>query len=306
MRTAPAVVKAPDNRAPINTDARLTKLVEKLVSRGGVHHANVSIASGDGEQQWSAAAGPADYVPQPDTPFFIASITKRFIITLVLQAHERGELDLSAPILHYLSAETIAGLHIFRGADWTPKITVRHLASHTSGLPDHFETLNDGTSLNTHLATGQDLGWTFDDMIRTTRQQQRPYFKPQDLTASRQKARYSDTGFQLLIRILETVTGNSFDELLTERIFDPLSLTSTWLPRHRRLALEVEPSPLYTKQRRVDLTTMLESTNDLFSTNGDLLTFQRALLSGEIFRDPDTRNYLTERRNRLRNIPVLN
>src|SRR5699024_2069578 len=149
------------------------------------------------------------------------------------------------------------------------------------------------------------LGWTFDDMIRTTRQQQRPYFKPQDLTASRQKARYSDTGFQLLIRILETVTGNSFDELLTERIFDPLSLTSTWLPRHRRLALEVEPSPLYTKQRRVDLTTMLESTNDLFSTNGDLLTFQRALLSGEIFRDPDTRNYLTERRNRLRNIPVL-
>src|SRR5699024_11838605 len=96
-----------------------------------------------------------------------------------------------------------------------------------------------------------DLGWTFDDMIRTTRQQQRPYFKPQDLTASRQKARYSDTGFQLLIRILETVSGNSFDELLTERIFDPLSLTSTWLPRHRRLALEVEPSPLYTKQRRV-------------------------------------------------------
>src|SRR5699024_6832352 len=94
--------------------------------------------------------------------------------------------------------------------------------------------------------------------------------------------------------------------LLTERIFDPLSLTSTWLPRHRRLALEVEPSPLYTKQRRVDLTTMLESTNDLFSTNGDLLTLQRALLSGEIFRDPDTRNYLTERRNRLRNIPVLN
>src|SRR5699024_11516655 len=84
LRTAPAVVKAPDNRAPINTDARLTKLVEKLVSRGGVHHTNVSIASGDGDQQWSAAAGPADYVPQPDTPFFIASITKRCITTLVL------------------------------------------------------------------------------------------------------------------------------------------------------------------------------------------------------------------------------
>src|SRR5699024_718059 len=147
-----------------------------------------------------------------------------------------GELDLSAPILHYLSAETIAGLHIFRGADWTPKITVRHLASHTSGLPDHFETLNDGTSLNTHLATGQDLGWTFDDMIRTTRQQQRHHTKPQDPTAARQKALSADTGFQLVIRNLETVSGNSFGELTTERIFDPLSLTSPGLPRHRRLA----------------------------------------------------------------------
>lgn len=305
MRTAPAVVKAPDNRVPTNTDARLTKLVENLVARRGVHHATVIIASDDGEQQWSAAAGAADYAPQPDTPFFIASITKRFIITLVLQAYERGELDLSAPILHYLPAETITGLHIFRGTDWTPKITVRHLASHTSGLPDHFETRNEGTSLNTHLATGQDLAWTYDDMLRATREQQRPHFKPQDLTASRQKARYSDTGFQLLIRILETVTGHSFAKLLTERILDPLRLTRTWLPKHRPLALEVGPSPLYTKQRRVDLTSMLESTNDLFSTSGDLLAFQRALLSGEIFHDPDTRNYMTERRNRLRNIPVL-
>src|SRR5699024_8011829 len=124
------------------------------------------------------------------------------MITNVLLARERGVLHLSALDLHYLSTGTIASLHNCSGAALYPKITVRHLASHTTGLPDHFETLNAGTSLNTHVATGQELGWTFDDMIRTTRQQQRPYFKPQDLTASRQKARYSDTGFQLLIRIL--------------------------------------------------------------------------------------------------------
>src|SRR5699024_4314184 len=135
---------------------------------------------------------------------------------------------------------------------------------------------------------------------------QHPYFEPQDLTTARQKARYSDTGFQLLIRILETVTDRPFSELLTERILTPLGMTHTWIPGQPPPNSEtVAPSSLYAKQRRVDLTEMLESTNDLFSTTVDLLTFQRALLTGELFNDIQTGELLTERRNRLRNIPVL-
>ena len=53
--------------------------------------------------------------------------------------------------------------------------------------------------------------------MRITREQ-RPHFEPQGLTAAREKAHYSDTGFQLLMRILETVTDRSFVDLLTERI----------------------------------------------------------------------------------------
>lgn len=306
MRSPATMVPAIDNRVPTGTDARLTGVLEKLVTQRGVHHASVAIASGDGELHWSAAAGPADHAPGPNTPFFIASITKRFIITLVLQAHERGELDLSATIDSYLPAEVVTGLHVLGGIDRTPAITVRHLASHTSGLPDHFEKRREGSSLNERLATGQDLAWTFDDMIRATREHQRPHFEPQDLGFARQKARYSDTGFQLLIRIVETVTERSFAELLTERILGPLAMTDTWLPGHRPPDPASEaPSPLHAQQRRVDLTSMLESTNDLFSTTDDLLTFQGALLAGELFDDARTRELLTERRNRLRNIPVL-
>lgn len=302
----PTIELADDNRVATDTGARLTGALTKLVSHRGIHHADVTIASGDGSRLWSAAAGPADDRPHPGTPFFIASITKRFIIALVLQSDERGELDLSMPITHYLPTEVSAGLHVRGGVDRTPEITVRHLASHTSGLPDHFEKRSDGTSLTKCLATGQDLAWTFDDMIRTTRELQRPYFEPQDLTAARQKARYSDTGFQLLIRILETVTGRTFADLLTERILDPLGMTHTWLPGHRPPDPTAgTPSPLFAKQRRVELTSMLESSNDLFSTTADLLTFHRALLDGELFADARTRDQLTERRNRLRNIPVL-
>lgn len=302
----PTIEFAADNRVATETGARLAGALTKLIAHHGFHHAEVMITSGDGGRCWSAAAGPADDLLHPGTPFFIASVTKRFIVALVLQADERGELGLSMPITHYLPTEVSAGLHVRGGLDRTPEITVRHLASHTSGLPDHFEKRSDGTSLTKCLANGQDLAWTFDDMIRTTRESQGPYFEPQDLTAARQKARYSDTGFQLLIRILETVTGRPFADLLTERILDPLGMTHTWLPGHRPPdPAAATPSSLYAKQRRVELPSILESSNDLFSTTADLLTFHRALLAGELFADARTRAQLTERRNRLRNIPVL-
>jgi D-alanyl-D-alanine carboxypeptidase len=304
MRPPPS---AQDDHVPADVGARLTSLLENLVTRRGVHHANLAIASGDGKQRWSAVCRPADdHSLRPDTPFFIASVTKRFIVTLVIQAHERGELDLAAPIGRYLPADVVTGLHVLGGIDRTSEITVRHLASHTSGLPDHFEKRREGPSLYERLATGQDLAWTFADTIRTTRESQRPHFRPQDLTAARQQARYSDTGFQLLIRIVETVADRSFGDLLAERILGPLGLRHTWLPGHRPPdPATAAPSPLYAKQRRVELTSMIESCNDLFSTTGDLLTFQRALLDGELFRDARSLELLTERRNRLRNIPVL-
>lgn len=309
MRSPLTTTPAHDNHAPADVDARLRGLLESLVAQRGVHHANLAVASGDGKLRWSAACGPAGAHGRPvspDTPFFVASVTKRFIITLVLQAHERGELDLSAPISSYLPAETTTGLLVLGGIDRTPAITVRHLASHTSGLPDHFEKRREGPSLNERLAAGQDLAWTFEDTMRTTREQQRPHFAPQELTAVRQKARYSDTGFQLLIRILETVTGRSVADLLTERILGPLDLTHTWLPGDRPPdPASAPPSPLYARQRRVEVPSMIESCNDLFSTTADLLTFQRALLGGALFRDARSREMLTERRNRLRNIPVL-
>ncbi|GAA4196013.1 hypothetical protein GCM10022252_42730 [Streptosporangium oxazolinicum] len=309
MTSPLATTRAHDNHVPAALDARLTGLLESLVARRGMHHANLAVTSGDGQRRWSAASGPADaddHPPRPDTPFFIASVTKRFVITLVLQAHERGELDLAAPISGLLPAETITGLHVLGGVDRTSAITVRHLASHTSGLPDHFERRRGGPSLYERLAAGQDLAWTFEDTIRTTRERQRPHFEPQDLTAPRQKARYSDTGFQLLIRIVETVTDRSFADLLTERILGPLGLTRTWLPGHRPPdPATATPSPLYARRRRVELPLMIESSNDLFGTTGDLLSFQRALLGGGLFGDARSLEPLTERRNRLRNIPVL-
>jgi CubicO group peptidase (beta-lactamase class C family) len=297
-----ATTPAPDNTVAPYVGARLTRLLEGFVTRRGLHHAVAAVTSGDGKLRWSAAYSPAaDDPPHVQSPFFTASITKRFIVTLVLQAHERGELDLSAPITTYLPKETVAGLHILDGVDRTSAITVRHLASHTSGLSDYFEKRRGGSSIHDDLRAGRDRAWTFDDVLRIVREEQRPHFVPQDLTAARQKARYSDTGFQMLIRIVEEVTGRAYADLLAERITTPLGLSRTWLPGPDRPA----PLPLHTGARRAELTSMIASSNDLISTTGDLLAFQRALLAGEPFGHTGSVALLTERRNRLRNIPIL-
>ena len=213
-KARPRTHTAPNNQVSDRTDAALTTLVERLSSRRSLHHVNLAVASTDGRHRWAGAAGPERTDgPQarPEAPFFIASITKRFIITLVLQAHERGELDLDVPITAYLPRSVTHRLHMHQGVDRTPQITVRHLASHTSGLPDFFEHRHEGQSLHQQLRAGRDSSWTFDDAIAANRQQ-RTLFAPQDLSANSQRARYSDTGFLLLIHLLQTVTATPFAE----------------------------------------------------------------------------------------------
>ncbi len=297
------------NQVTSEIDAGLTRLVQKLSARRGLHHVSLAVSSADGQRHWAGASGPADTTePQvrPEAPFFIASITKRFIVTLALQAHERGELDLDAPISTYLPASVTTGLHVRRGVDRTAQITVRHLASHTSGLPDFLERRRGAPSLYRQIRAGHDISWTFDDVLDITRNQQRPHFDPQDLNPPRQQARYSDTGYQLLLRILEAVTGRTFPDLLAERITGPLGLTGTWHPAAAPADPDLPaPLPLHVRRRRVDLAKVIASADDLFSTTTDLLAFERALVAGEPFADPNTRHLLTERRNRLSNAPVL-
>lgn len=140
-------------------------------------------------------------------------------------------------------------------------------------------------------------------MVRMAREDHRPHFPPQDLAADRQRARYSDTGFQLLIAIVERAVGRPYATLLSERIFIPLGLDHTWLPGRSEPAVPtVAPSQVCAKDRPLELAKMLESSNDLCSTLGDLLAFQRALIAGELFEHPATTALLTERSNLLRNM----
>lgn len=287
-------------------DSRLQALVDRTVDKRRLGHAILGLAYRDGSESWIVTAGEArpGEPMRPDTPFFIASITKRFIATLVLQAHERGELALDDPVATLLPPDLTDGLHVHKGVDHTPAITVHHLLTHTSGLADYFEKPQRGPSLYEQIARGQDRSWDLTDVVRWVREDHRPHFPPQDLSAPRQRARYSDTGFQLLIAVLEQTTGRSFAGLLHERILEPFGMAHTWLPARSEPAAEVpEPALIHAGRRALELPQLIASSNDLMSTAADLVRFQTAVDRGAVFAEPATAQRLTERSNLLRNMP---
>jgi CubicO group peptidase (beta-lactamase class C family) len=133
----------------------------------------------------------------PNTLFQIGSITKVFTATLVQQLVEEGLLDLDEPVKTYLPDFTLAD----KDAETT--ITLRHLLSHTSGIEgDYFEDLGLGDEA---LATAV-------SRLDTLKQ----WNAPGELFA------YCNSGFYLTGRIIEVVTGKTYEEALQEKLLTPL------------------------------------------------------------------------------------
>jgi D-alanyl-D-alanine carboxypeptidase len=284
-------------------EGRLRTLAERQAKKRRIPHVVLRVERGDGSWRWTGAAGDArpGEPMRPDTPYFIASVTKLHIAVCTLQLHEEGSIDLDARVSEYLPPDLVVGLHRLDGEDRTNRITIRHLLSHTSGLPDFLEDAPKGKpSLLDRVLAGEDLAWELEDVVSITRDQLTPFFPPQDLDAARQRARYSDTGFQLLIATMEAVTGMRFHEVLEARLLRPLGLQHTWLPgRSRPLAPVGDPAAMWYRDRLLNVPQAIRSSNDLCGTAEDTLVFLRALARSEVFADPATGRLMQQRWNRI-------
>jgi len=137
----------------------------------------------------------------PTTIFHIASVSKQFTVFALLLLAEDGKLSLDDPIQKYISEVP----------DFGEEITLRHLATHTSGMRDQWDLLN--------LA-----GWRWDDVItkehvlKLVAKQKDLNFKPGE------EFMYCNTGFTLLAEVVARVSGKSFAEFTQERMFSPLNM----------------------------------------------------------------------------------
>lgn len=214
-----------------------------------------------------------------ESQYFIASVTKLFTTAVILKLRKEKKLSLDDKISKYLEGETLEELHIFKGADFSDYITIRHLLAHTSGLPDYFEDKNSvGISLENKLLSGEDSKWSFEDCIAISKTL-KPLFKPGD----KGKAHYSDTNFQLLGRIAENIIGKSISEIYENLIINPLELGQTFLYKD---ASDSTPNNFYYKDKKLiipNAMTSFGSDGGIVSTSEELTKFIKAFFNGNIF-----------------------
>ena len=224
---------------------------------------------------WQGASGNLT----TDRPYFIASTTKLFTTAIILKLREEGKLSLEDKISKYIDVLTLFRLHVYRGKDYSYELTIRHLLSHTSGLPDYFQDKETNyMSLENELMNGDDQFWSFEQAIKRSKKLF-PLFKP----GTKGKANYSDTNFQLLGKIIETITGKSYSVNCQERIIQPLGLTKTYLYQDVN---DATPMMLYHKSKKLNIPKAMTSfgaDGGMVSVSADMLVFIEAFFTGKLF-----------------------
>ncbi len=251
-----------------------------------IFSAILSISTGNGKFNWSSAVGitnkEKEIVMTPETPFFIASITKMFTATIMMKFYEEKKIDLDAPIVNFLPEVLVKGIHIYKGVDYTDSITVKHLLSHTSGIADYYlEKPQGGTNFFNFILNNPEKPYSVDQTIALARDTLGANFKPGT------KTKYSDTNYQLLGKIIESVEGKNLPQVFHDYIFSPLNLKNTWFFKQSEPIekLNIPVAEFYFNDQLISNNRPFESSwadGGLISTTNDCLTFLRALLTGKI------------------------
>lgn len=214
-----------------------------------------------------------------DQPYFIASTTKLFTTALILKLRAEGKLSLDENINKYIDKSILSGLHTYKGKDYSQELTIKHLLSHTSGLPDYFQGKEtSGKSLENEITGGNDQFWTFEQAIERTKKMP-PLFAP----GAKGKANYSDANFQLLGKIIENITHKTYVETCKEFIIQPLGLTKTYVYQD---STDKIPKQLYYKNNELNIPKAMTSfgaDGGLVSTSTDMLIFIEAFFGGRLF-----------------------
>jgi D-alanyl-D-alanine carboxypeptidase len=271
-----------------DTDERpeLQELIQEVVDSGFV---GMTLRVHDERGDWVGSAGLSELggtaEPPADGRFRIGSNTKTFTAALVLQLVADGRFGLDDPAVDHLP-----------GFELDPRITVRMLLQHTSGVfnftGEYFE---DGT-----VVPG--IAWSGKEWV----QDRFRIYPPEELVALAlsKPARfepgtgwsYSNTNYVLLRLLVERITGHPLPEEMQRRVLDPLGLMDTSAPTTRSEDVPEPHAHAYYRyedagqQTTVDVTrqnpSWISSGGDMISSTRDLHVFVSALVRGELLPAP--------------------
>lgn len=171
----------------------------------------VGVVSGD-DLVWAEAFGHADIAEdrpmEIDTRFRMASHSKLFTATAIMQLREEGKLRLDDPVADYLPWFTFQG-----AAPEDPPVTIEHLLTHSSGLPREAR------------AHWTDFDFPTAEEIRELMPDRRAPFSPEV------RWKYSNLAYTIAGMVVEEVSGMSWADYVQANIFDPLGMSASSVDR---------------------------------------------------------------------------
>jgi CubicO group peptidase (beta-lactamase class C family) len=169
----------------------------------------------DGEIVHSKGYGFADLehkVPiSPDSVFRLGSVSKQFTAMAIAMVADRGLLDYDEPVVKY-----VPGLSFFKG------VTIRHLLTHTSGLPDYYDEFDASPWVVEGTIPSNS------DTIAYLGTMGEPLFGPGE------RYEYSNPAYEVLTLIVEAVTGQTYADFMRQEVFTPLGMSDSVIHDHRR------------------------------------------------------------------------
>lgn len=250
----------------------LDKIVAQTAKNKNIHGSVFHIESGDRSLSLFSATGNMS----PESQYYIASINKLIISFITLRLCQSKTINLYDKLSNYLPNETLNGLLVHNGKDYAGDLEIRHLISHTSGLPCYLiDKRPDGKKNMDLILNGNDQSWPLEKVVREVKK-----MKSKFIPGSKGKASYSETNFRLLDRVLEIVTNKSIQDLLTD-VFQELEMNNTFvLPSN----YANHCAPIYFKQNAISIRDYWMSTHhDIASTAADQMKFIRAFFDGKYF-----------------------
>ena len=209
----------------------------------------------------------------PDTRFRLGSMTKQFTAALIMQMVEKEQIGLAEPVTHYLTDYPKPN---------GDRITIHQLLNHTSGIPGYTELPEWGGSIREPRTPT-----AFIDIFS----RHELLFEPGT------KFSYSNSGFFLLGVILEKVTGKHYEQLLRERIFDPLDMKQSGYDSTRPL-IENRAAGYDSTLDGIVNTSYLDmgqpyAAGSLYSSVDDLLRWDQALYGDKVLSDVSKQKMFT-------------
>jgi CubicO group peptidase (beta-lactamase class C family) len=190
----------------------------------------------------------------PESVFYLASVSKQFTAMAIMILNERKKLAYDDKLSKYFP----------EFPSYANEITIRHLLTHTSGIPDHFR-------LNSYKPDLKN-----EDVLEILIKQKFLDFKPGD------RFEYSNSGYILLAMITEKVSGNPFHEFMKVNVFDPLGMNNTLVYDESKPFIDNRAIGYSMDGTINDYNILTTGAGGMFSTVDDLYLWDQALYTGTL------------------------